>query len=572
MKTETGYGKLLINGEFEALLWTQVLGGFNISFFAVNAVAGNPALAGAIFAIPFLLFAGYSGQIADRFSKTRVLRATKAFEIAIMPIAIAALLAASMKLQFAVLFLLAAQTAFFGPAKYGIVPEMVDEGQVTRANALLAFTAFIAIAAGASFGAFVHPHGKSQPLEIGLTPLVVAIAGWAASFGIPRVPASAPKDRASWNPTRGIVEGMRRLRREKSLAWSVFGISWFWFAVLFYVPAMRTGSSLVSLAAGFGLGSVAAGALSGDYIELGFVPAALALMGVSSIGLDLASGHALTNLWLALAGCGAGVFLCPLNALLQHDTGTSEKGRLQAANNFANVIGVIAALAVLRIPHVSLRGIAFTLGAVMIVSSFYLMVRMRAAVVRFILWGVVNLLFRIRIEGTENIPRTGGALLASNHISYADAVLVGCLTRRRTIHFLIWQPIFDVPVANYFFRMLQSIPIDAASPKATVRALRAAREELKKGELAGIFPEGAISRTGEIRPFERGFEKLMDGSDLPIIPIRIEGLYGHPLSCKGGAPFRSWQKLWRPVVSVRAGAPIHRSVTPVELREAVLHA
>jgi hypothetical protein len=135
---------------------------------------------------------------------------------------------------------------------------------------------------------------------------------------------------------------------------------------------------------------------------------------------------------------------------------------------------------------------------------------------------------------------------------------------------MIWKPIFDIPIANYFFRTMQAIPIDAASPKSTVRAIRAARAQLANGELVGIFPEGEITRTGEIRSFERGFEKILRESGAPVIPIRIDGLYGHPFSCMGGAPFHSWQKLWRPFVTVRVGAPILEPVSPVELREAVV--
>jgi 1-acyl-sn-glycerol-3-phosphate acyltransferase len=205
----------------------------------------------------------------------------------------------------------------------------------------------------------------------------------------------------------------------------------------------------------------------------------------------------------------------------------------------------------------------------MLLASAILTINMPETVVRLILWCVVMTLFRIRLEGRENIPRTGGALLVSNHISYADAVLVGCTTRLRTVHFLMWQPIFDVPAANYFFRVLQAIPIDAASPKSTVRALRAAREQLQRGELVGMFPEGSISRTGEIERFERGFEKILQGTGAPVIPIHIDGLYGHPFSCKRGSPFRSWEKLWRPIVTVRVGAPIRGSLTGVELRQSV---
>jgi acyl-[acyl-carrier-protein]-phospholipid O-acyltransferase / long-chain-fatty-acid--[acyl-carrier-protein] ligase len=178
--------------------------------------------------------------------------------------------------------------------------------------------------------------------------------------------------------------------------------------------------------------------------------------------------------------------------------------------------------------------------------------------VRFVLWCAATLLF----------PTTGAALLVSNHVSYADAVLVG-YTTPRIVRFLMWQPIYKAPVFNYFFRLMRAIPIDAASPKTTLRALRAARTELVGGELVAIFPEGFISRDGDLGPFERGFERVLNGTGAPIIPMHVDGLYGHPFSCRGGGPFRSWQKLWRPVATIRIGPPVHQQLSPTELRQIV---
>jgi acyl-[acyl-carrier-protein]-phospholipid O-acyltransferase/long-chain-fatty-acid--[acyl-carrier-protein] ligase len=188
--------------------------------------------------------------------------------------------------------------------------------------------------------------------------------------------------------------------------------------------------------------------------------------------------------------------------------------------------------------------------------------------VRFVLWCAANVLFRIRVEGAEHIPGTGGALLVSNHISYADSVLVGYPTPR-IVRFLMWLPIYEAPLFNYFFRVLHAIPIDNGSPKVAIRALRAARAELLNGELVAIFPEGSISRDGKTGPFERGFERILEGTGAPVIPIHVSGLYGHPLSCSGGGPFKSWQKLWRPTVTVRIGAPVHEELSAARLRQTV---
>jgi len=193
---------------------------------------------------------------------------------------------------------------------------------------------------------------------------------------------------------------------------------------------------------------------------------------------------------------------------------------------------------------------------------------MPARVARFILWCAANLLFRIRVFGAENIPPAGAALLVSNHISYADAVMAG-YTTPRIVRFLMWKPIYEAPLFNYVFRLLKAIPIDAKSPKTTVRALRAARAELAAGELVAIFPEGQISRDGETGVFERGYERILGDQDVPIIPMHISGLFGHPLSCKGGAPFKSWEKLWRPEVTVRIGPPLDPRISPEELRRIV---
>ncbi len=189
--------------------------------------------------------------------------------------------------------------------------------------------------------------------------------------------------------------------------------------------------------------------------------------------------------------------------------------------------------------------------------------------VRLLLLLFSKLLFRIRVEGREHIPATGPALLAANHISYADSVILGHATTRIP-RYLMWQPIYDQPLARPFFRILHAIPIALESPKNTIRALRVARAELERGELVAIFPEGRISLDGDLQPFERGFERVVADTGAPIIPMHVHGLYGHPLSRKGGEVFRSWENVWRPIVTVRVGPPVYGPITPAELRQLVL--
>ncbi|HZU29341.1 MAG TPA: MFS transporter, partial [Bryobacteraceae bacterium] len=227
---DSGYATLLANRGFESFLWTQFLGAFNdnvykmiVSIMALR-IAADPALgsrylalAGAVFVLPFLLFAGPAGQIADRFSKTRVLQWTKVWEIVVMVTGIGALLSHSIGLLLLVLFLLAVQANFFSPAKYGILPEMLGEAQLSRANGLLELTTFVAIVVGASFGTLLFEHWQHELLKVGLALLAIAVIGSAASLGITRVPASGSREPFHWNPLHEVVQGVRSLRQRRAL-------------------------------------------------------------------------------------------------------------------------------------------------------------------------------------------------------------------------------------------------------------------------------------------------------------------------------------------------------------------
>lgn len=191
------------------------------------------------------------------------------------------------------------------------------------------------------------------------------------------------------------------------------------------------------------------------------------------------------------------------------------------------------------------------------------------AAARFIVWIFANLLFKIRIIGAENIPEQGPALIVSNHVSYADAILIGCATPR-FIRFLMWQPLYENKWLNPFSRLFYAIPIPTNSPKESLRALRKARAELEKGMLVGLFPEGGITRSSRVEPFERGVEVISRGlHSIPVIPVYLDGLWGHAFSLKGGRLFSSPLTL-RHKVTVYIGAPIAGPINAESLRQHVL--
>jgi len=594
-----GYGSLLADSRFEGFLWAQFLGAFNdnvykmiVSFTAVrlavdSATSGRYlALSGAVFILPFILFSGYAGQLADRYSKTRMLQITKSLEIVTMLMGIAALMAGSMNMLLVVLFLLATQATFFSPAKYGILPEAVGETQISRANGLLELTTFVAIVIGTSFGSALFERWETTPLILGLVMLGIAVLGTLLCLHIPKVPAAGRLGNFNLNPFGEIAAGIGDLRSRRPLALTLLGISWFWFVgALFqlalvlearevlHVAETRAGFLFTALAIGIGLGSLMAGRISGSHIELGLVPAGSLIMGVFAIVLAGTTNYGVALTTLAVIGFGGGFMAVPLNAYLQEEPAADEKGRMIATNNLMNGVAMMVAYVLLDVMHDILhwnpRMIFGALGIAMLAGAVIVTRVMPAFVMRFVLAGLANLMFRIKVTGSENIPKTGAALLVSNHVSYADAVLAGYATHR-FVRFLMWKPIYEIRGARPIFDLLKAIPIDIGSPKATIRALKTAHEELQNGKLVGIFPEGQITRDGEIGPFERGYERVIRGIDCPIIPVHIEGMWGHPLSRKGGGMLKSWDIWFRPSITVRVGQPVSADTTPDQLRQIVI--
>ena len=597
---QTGYGALLVNPRFQSFLWTQFLGAFNdnvykmiVSVGAVELAANQKlgatylALAGAIFVIPFLLFAGYAGQIADRFSKTRVLQITKVFEMVIMVIGAVALRMHSVELLLVVLFLLAMQANFFSPAKYGILPEMLRETQLTRANGLLELSTFAAIVLGTSVGAFLFARWKGEPLVLGGMLLGIAVIGSFTSLFIPKLRASGSREQFHWNPFQEVWIGTKRIYRNRALWLTVLGISYFWFlGALFQLTTILVGSEtmhlsdphtgllVTALAVGIGFGSLAAGWVSGDRVEVGLVPCGAALMGIGALGVGFSHSFTTVAVWLATTGFAGGLFIVPLNAYLQDYAEPHEKGRLLATNNFLNMVGVVLASGFLYVLHDRLHwqpsSILVGLGILTLTGTIYIIWLVPAAMVRLGIWSVTQLFFRVRVVGAENLPKTGGALIVSNHVSYADAILIGCATPR-FIRFLMWQPIYENKWLHPFCKLLQAIPLPTRSPKESLRALRHARTELENGQLVCIFPEGELTRTSHVKPFERGVELITRGlGSTPVIPVYLDGLWGHALSLKGGRVFGASGLRLRHSVTVYIGEPIEGEISAERLHQRVL--
>src|SRR5256886_1366821 len=519
---ENRYIDLLKNRGFFCFFCTQFLGAFNDNFYKTmvplfaldlpaTASGANPyiPLIGGRLILPFLLFSGYAGYLADIHSKRTILMGVKIFEIFAMSFGLMAFFLDRMEPMLTVVFLMGLHSTFFSQTKYGILPEMLPDKDLAQGNGLLEMSAFLAIILGSSLGGAIYEAWKDRLGWIGVILIASAALGALTSLGITKVPHSGASKNFILNPFKEFWKGAKMLYADQPLWLTVMGISYFWFSgaflqmvlPLFGKEILQLGETRIGLlwtfaAIGIGVGSLAAGRLSGDQIELGVGPLGAVGMGIFSVGLFAAQPSFNLAAWaLVFLGFSGGFFAVPLNALLQQRSGREEKGRLIATNNVFNTFGVLAASALLwglsSLLYFSADHIILILGLLTFALTAYALYLLPDFFVRFILWLLTHTLYRIRIIGQENIPTHGPALLISNHVSFIDALLVGA-TMPHFIRFMLHRDYYDIRWLNWFFSLMKSIPISATNRRDIVQSLRRAREELEKGQVVCIFAEGAI--------------------------------------------------------------------------------
>jgi acyl-[acyl-carrier-protein]-phospholipid O-acyltransferase/long-chain-fatty-acid--[acyl-carrier-protein] ligase len=561
------YTELLKNRGFFCFFWTQFLGAFNDNFYkmivtlvALDIATGGGKqyipLIGGLFILPFLIFSGYAGYFADVHSKRSILVSVKIFEIFVMTLGLCAFFIDRMEPMLAVVLLMGLHSTFFSPAKYGILPEMLPEKDLSRGNGLLEMSTFMAIILGTALGGWIYEAWKERLAWIGVILIAIAALGTLTSLGITRVPPSGAAKKFGINPLAEVWDGSKGLYADQRLWLAVMGISYFWFLGAFlqmllpllgketlHLGETEIGLLWTSTAVGIGVGSLAAGRLSGDKIELGLVPLGSIGMGLFSVLLFFAEpSFNRSAAALVFLGASGGFFAVPLNALLQQRSARHDKGRLIATNNVFNTIGALLASAILwalAVPfHLSPNKIIFILGLLTFALTIYAVYFLPDFFVRFTLWLLTHTLYRIRVVGEENIPIRGPALLVSNHVSFVDALLIGA-SMPRFIRFMLHRDFYEIRWLSGLFRLMNVIPV-SANRRDIVGALRRARKELEEGHVVCIFAEGAISRTGHVMPFKRGFEKIVEGLDVPVIPLHLDQVWGSIFSFKNGRFF--WKR------------------------------
>lgn len=537
-------------------------------------------IAAGLFILPFFLFSAQAGQLAERYPKDALIRAVKLAEIGIMTLGAVALWLHSLPMLIAILFLMGAQSSLFGPVKYSIMPQHLDDRELVGGNALVEAGTFLAILIGTMLGGVLIAL-KQGPLIVGATVIAVAVAGYLAARRVPYTPASAPELKLNWNTITETVANLRFLRTERTVFLSTLGISWFWFygATLLaqlpnYTKTTLGGNeqvvtlALVVFSVGIGIGSLLCERLSGHRIEIGLVP--FGSIGLTLLGIDLvfavppvaavtgqgarvflqdpAHWHVLVD--LLLIGAFGGLYIVPLYALVQQRSAPSHRSRVIAGLNILNALFMVASaiLAIILLgAGLTIPQLLLTVAVMNAAVAIFIYTLVPEFLMRFLSWILISLLYRVRPQGLERIPEDGPAILVCNHVSFVDALII-MASVRRPVRFVMYHKIFQIPVLSFMFRTARCIPIAPARENAEL--LRRAYDEidaaLAAGELVGLFPEGGLTPDGEVQEFKPGIERILKRRPVPVVPMALRGL---------------WRSMWS-----RRHQRLHRSRLPRRFR------
>jgi acyl-[acyl-carrier-protein]-phospholipid O-acyltransferase/long-chain-fatty-acid--[acyl-carrier-protein] ligase len=540
-----------------------------------------------LFSLPFLILSMPGGWLADRFSKRRVTIWTKAMEFGSMLLATAGLATHTMWLSLAALTLVASQAALFGPAKYGLLPELLPEKTLSWGNGVIELGTFLAIILGTVAGAGMGEHFSAHEVYAGYVLMGLSVIGFATSLAIDEVPAAAPEKPFRLNIVGDLWVQIGKMRRDRALFLAVLGNTYFWFlgSLLFstivvygpdvlHVGQTKTGYLNATLALGIGIGSIAAGYVSDNKIEYGLIP--LGSIGMTCTGLALGiTPHGLVGsaALLGLLGFWAGFFAVPVNALIQHKPAEEDKGGIIAAANLLSFVGIAISSAVYFLftnyIHLDPRGVIVASSCITAIGTAYVLYLLPEWFARLILFFATRTLYRVRVIGRDNFPEKTGALLVCNHMSFVDVALLVAATDR-PIRFLMYKGIYDHPVVKPFAKIVKAIPISSEQhPRDMLHSLKVASDALRDGEIVCIFAEGQITRTGQLLPFRHGLERIMKGVDVPIIPVNLDGVWGSIFSFERGRFLWKLPRRFPYRVTVSFGKPMPATSTAPEVRTQV---
>lgn len=557
------------------------------------------AIVNGLILLPFILLFSPAGFISDKYPKSQVIRISAL---------IALILSGGITLcyyqgwfwpAFVMTFLLAMQSAFYSPSKYGYIKHLFGKDNLGQANGYVQAVTIIAILLGTfAFSILFESRFPTGSRETSAILQAIAPIGWLLvinsflelllAFRLPCFKATDKQASFDWSAyVRGRMtrEKLKPVLSRDEIRLSIIGLSVFWSVgqvMLAAFPAFAKESIgvtntiviqgiLASTGIGIAIGSMLAARFSRHHIETGLIP-------VGAIGicfglfwvphLESVTSHAINYFFIGMMG---GLFIVPLNALIQFYASENELGNVIAANNLFQNLSMTTFLIItvgFALLGFGSKNLLISISFIALIGTAYTIYRLPQSLVRFVLGMVVSRIYRVNVQNLHNMPEKGGVLLLGNHISWVDWAIIQ-IASPRPIRFVMIKSIYERWYLKWFFKIFDTIPIEQGA--GSRKSLGRVTELLNRGKVVCLFPEGSISRTGHLAEFRRGYEKACEqaNEEAVILPFYLRGLWGSQFSRSSDKLKNNRSSGLTRDIIVAFGEPLNKNTTADVLKRRV---
>ncbi len=520
------------------------------------------AIVNGLILLPFILLFSPSGYLADKYRKPIIMRISALVAIGLTLIITISYYQGWFILAFVMTFLLAIQSAFYSPAKYGYIKELVGQERLASMNAIVQSVTIFSILSGIFIFSVLFENSLANQNYQNVSELIRIIApiGWLlvffsvieaiVAFKIPiqDKTTSTLKDKKQFNVTSYVKGGylknnLKLLWNDQNIWLSIVGLSIFWGisqAVLASFPALAKEvlnnnntiliqGILACSGVGVVIGSLIAGGKSKHYIETGFVA-------IGAIGLVLTvflitqfDSTVMMSIDVFMFGVFGGLFIVPLNSMIQFHADDEQLGTVLAGNNWVQNIVMVSFLiltVIVATSGINTIGLFYFVTGITLLGALYTIYRLPHSLIRIVISWLFAGRYKIQVHGFNNLPGKDGVLMLGNHVSFIDFAMIQIACPRK-VRFVMHKSYYEHWSIKWFLDIMGVIPIASG---ASADALKQINALLKAGEVVCLFPEGAISRSGQLGDFKHGFEKTVSEVDGVILPFYIRGLWGSRFS------------------------------------------
>lgn len=551
------------------------------------------AIVNALILFPFIFLFSPSGFLSDKYPKPKIIKYASFAAIIITTLILASYYFEMFWMSFALTLVLAIQSAIYSPAKYGLIKEMVGNEKIAQANAMVQAITIISILLGAVIFSVVFENllgnqsiNKNEILSyiypIGYLLITGSVAEFLLALKLTEttdVNQELSFDMKKYRTMNYLKDNMKTLKSKEIVWLSIIGLSILWgisqLIIAVFGPYLKEtmgitntviAQGMLSLA-GFGivLGSIFSGKVSRNYIEIGTIP--LGALGVATALFIIPS---LDNIYmigslLFVYGFFSGLFIVPLNSLIQFYTEKEHLGVVLAGNNFIqNIVmfGFLIFTSMFAYLAITSESLIYLASITAFIGFGYTLYKMPQSMVRFVIKSIISVKYNITVNGLNNIDEKKGILLLGNHISFLDWAILQ-IGYPEQIRFVMDKTYYNKWYLKPFFKFFSVIPISLRGSK---NALELVSEELSKGHTVALFPEGMISRNGQLSTFQKGFEKAAENAEnIDIVPFYLRGLWESSFSRASNKTKNKNEK----DICITFGKPMPKESTAVEVKKAV---